>query len=68
MGAAGDGGIFCGLRRSTHDAGVITGGAFAAEKLRMKGEVSEGYLYGKEPAKPAAADLCSNARNNQLFH
>jgi hypothetical protein len=33
----------------------------------MKGEVSEGYLYGKEPAKPAAADLCSNARNNQLF-
>jgi hypothetical protein len=47
---------------------VITRGAFAAEKIRMKGEVSEGYLYGKEPAKPASADLCSNARNNQLFH
>jgi hypothetical protein len=34
----------------------------------MKGEVSEGFLYGKEPAKPAAEDLRSTARNNQLFH
>jgi hypothetical protein len=42
-------------------------GDFAAENLRMKGEVSEGYLYGKEPAKTAAADLHSTARNNQLF-